>query len=111
MMKSFIQFILNIITKIYPFLKSKTGYLNPRVKHTTELGFTLRSYMLLSPNPNKWMKNPGTILFPKAVQVQTVNRCNAACRMCPYPYTTAKEEYQEIDDALWQKIIQECAQE
>lgn len=108
---SLTHFVLKTFAKIYPLLKSKTGHLNPRVKHTTELGFKLRSYEQLSPGPNLWKKDRSTPMFPAVLQVQTINRCNAACRMCPYPYTTAKEKEEDMSDELWEKIATECAAE
>ena len=104
------HFFLRKLVKVYPFLKSKTGYLNPRVRNITEFGFKIRSYLDLTPNPNRWKINQAE-LFPAVIQVQTINRCNAACKMCPYPYTTAKEEYREMPEELWQKIAEECAGE
>jgi len=45
------------------------------------------------------------------LQVQTINRCNATCAMCPYPYTIHLQPRQVMDDALFTKIATECAQE
>jgi len=94
---------------ILGLLRSKTGFRNSRVRNMTELGFQIRSFLYLSPNVERW-KNQEEI-FPAVVQIQTINRCNGACRMCPYPYTTHQEEERLISDELWQKIIRECAKE
>ena len=100
-----------IVAKLYPLLKSKTGYQNPRVKHIRgRLGFALRAFLTLRPNIDKWLNRAGA-LFPSVVQVQTINRCNAKCPMCPYPYTTGQEQYQEMPDDLWREISEECSRE
>lgn len=49
--------------------------------------------------------------FPKIVVLQTLNRCNCACSMCPYSYTVANEEKTEMSDSLFEKIIQEISAE
>lgn len=90
--------------------RSATGRTNPRTRHVRGgLGYGLRSLELLRPNVARWRR--GDALFPAALQVQTVNRCNAACPMCPYPDTVAHEPHAEMDDVLWQKIADECAAE
>lgn len=47
--------------------------------------------------------------FPKLIQLQTINACQAACKMCPYP--TFKDVFPRgrMDDRLFQKIIDEIA--
>ena len=45
--------------------------------------------------------------FPKLVQIQTVNRCNTSCEMCPYESTTATEKFNLMHDNLFKKIIDE----
>lgn len=42
---------------------------------------------------------------PYAVQIQTVDRCNAACRMCPYSMTENPGPMQRMDDALYERIL------
>jgi sulfatase maturation enzyme AslB (radical SAM superfamily) len=74
------------------------------------LGYNLRLYQLLTPNIRAWLQNRAEI-FPAVLQVQTINRCNAACCMCPYPYTVHREPYQMMSDDLWEKIALECAVE
>lgn len=49
--------------------------------------------------------------FPILVELQTVNRCNAKCIMCPYSYTTATKELQKIDDKLFDKILRQLSVE
>jgi len=48
--------------------------------------------------------------FPKVVVIQTINRCNSACSMCPYVYTVAKEKETIMDESLYRKILNEISQ-
>ena len=48
--------------------------------------------------------------FPLLFQIQTVNRCNTSCQMCPYESTTAIEKYNLIENKLFKKIINEISQ-
>jgi radical SAM protein with 4Fe4S-binding SPASM domain len=89
--------------------RSRTGYANPRVAHMVgALGYHAHSYRVGLPAVMRWLREGGR-LFPAVVQVQTVNRCNAACRMCPYPTTWALEPREVMEDALYTKIAAECA--
>jgi radical SAM protein with 4Fe4S-binding SPASM domain len=99
-----------LLTRLYPFLRSKTGYDNPRVRHLVGLAYPLHTNWVTGPNTRKWLSSRAP-LFPAAVQVQTVNRCNAKCGMCPYPYTHHLQPRQIMDDALFSKIARECAAE
>ena len=49
--------------------------------------------------------------FPMMIELQTFNRCNAKCPVCPYPYTTAKEEMMKIDDSLYHSLLKQMADE
>jgi radical SAM protein with 4Fe4S-binding SPASM domain len=102
--------VARAILWIAPRLRSRTGSSNPRVRHITALGYAIRAYRTLTPNIRAWLSDRAEI-FPAIVQVQTVNRCNAACKMCPYPYTVHREPYQLMSGALWEKIARECASE
>lgn len=94
-----------------PFLRSPTGYNNPRVRRMVGgIGYWAHSFRLTLPNIRKWMKTRGE-LFPMVLQVQTINRCNAACAFCPYPYTVHLQEKRVMDDALYSKIVDECVTE
>lgn len=89
--------------------RSRTGYGNPRVAHLAgALGYHTHSYRVGLPSVHRWLRTKGE-LFPAVVQVQTINRCNASCRMCPYPTTWALEAREVMDDALYSKIASECA--
>lgn len=89
--------------------RSRFGYANPRVAHLVgALGYHTHSYRVGLPPVQRWLHGQGE-LFPAVVQVQTINRCNATCRMCPYPTTWALEPRETMDDALFSKIAEECA--
>lgn len=49
--------------------------------------------------------------FPSEIQVQTVTTCNAACVMCPYPTVSKELPHERMDEALFDSILDECAQE
>jgi radical SAM protein with 4Fe4S-binding SPASM domain len=90
---------------------SRTGYDNPRVRNMVgSLRYSSHAYHLTFPNIHKWLKHK-TGLFPMVIQVQTINRCNATCEFCPYPYTIHLQEKRIMDDALYTKIVDECAAE
>jgi radical SAM protein with 4Fe4S-binding SPASM domain len=110
-----VDFILRLGRWTDPFIRklrvSKTGYDNPRVRHVVgKTGYWLHAYRLTYPNIYKWLKTRDD-LFPMAIQVQTINRCNAACSFCPYPYTIHLQEKQIMDEALYSKIVDECVAE
>lgn len=43
--------------------------------------------------------------FPKIVVLQTINRCNCACMMCPYSYTVAKEKETRMPEETFNNLI------
>lgn len=91
------------------FRVSRLGHANPRVARMVgALGYHAHSYRVGLPSTKRWLQT-GAELFPAVVQVQTINRCNATCRMCPYPTTWALEAREVMDDALYSKIVAECA--
>ena len=47
--------------------------------------------------------------FPGYVQLQTINACQAACTMCPYPTYAKVFERGRMDDDLFEKVIAEIA--
>ena len=47
--------------------------------------------------------------FPKVIQLQTINACQAACKMCPYPAFKDVFARGRMDDALFDKITDEIA--
>jgi MoaA/NifB/PqqE/SkfB family radical SAM enzyme len=47
--------------------------------------------------------------FPRCVEVQTVNLCNAHCGVCPYGTTTALDAKFMMQDTLLFRLLEECA--
>jgi radical SAM superfamily enzyme YgiQ (UPF0313 family) len=52
----------------------------------------------------------GVVPFPEKVMVQTISRCNAACAFCPYPIVSETLPQGTMDEPLFRKIIDECAE-
>lgn len=50
------------------------------------------------------------IPFPRAIQLQTINACQAACRMCPYPLFKDSFPRGRMDEALYDRIVAEIAE-
>ena len=44
---------------------------------------------------------------PTTVQIQTIDRCNATCIMCPYSYAARPAAANPMEDALYLKILNE----
>ena len=49
--------------------------------------------------------------FPSEIRIQTVTTCNAACVMCPYPTVSREFAHERMDEALFDQMLDECAQE
>lgn len=47
--------------------------------------------------------------FPRFIQLQTINACQAACTMCPYPTFAKVFERGRMADDLFEKVIGEIA--
>lgn len=47
--------------------------------------------------------------FPAEIQIQTTTFCNASCVMCPYPQVSQEFPFGRIDEELYDKILDECA--
>ena len=47
--------------------------------------------------------------FPRWIQLQTINACNAACVMCPYSEYKGAFPRGRMDDALFDKVTEEIA--
>ena len=103
-----VQIAFGLMRLIFPHVRSQTGFANPRVRHITGWTYQYYLYTVVSPNIEKWLAQRGD-LFPHVLQVQTINRCNAACQMCPYPYTVHLQPKQVMNDAIFSKIVAECA--
>lgn len=98
------------ISLLFPFFRSKTGWENPRVRNITSLTYLLRGTWIVNKNLDKWRASRAQ-LFPVVLQVQTINRCNGRCGMCPYPYTVHLLPREVMDDSLYTKIVDECVAE
>lgn len=95
---------------LLPLFRSPTGWDNPRVRNITSLTYLLRGTWIVNQNLDKWRANR-TELFPLLLQVQTINRCNGKCGMCPYPYTVHLQPREVMDDLLYSKIVDEVVAE
>src|SRR5688500_10016115 len=47
--------------------------------------------------------------FPRWIQLQTINACQASCRMCPYPLYKDSFARGRMDDELFERISSEIA--
>ena len=99
-----------LIFHLSPFFRSRTGWENPRVRNITSLTYLLRGTWIVNNNLEKW-RATRAVLFPLVLQVQTINRCNGKCSMCPYPYTVHLQPREVMEDELYSKIVRECAAE
>ena len=54
-----------------------------------------------------WRKYKRNYDFPILFQIQTVNRCNADCQMCPYSTTTAQNSLMQMEQKLFKRLIDE----
>jgi radical SAM protein with 4Fe4S-binding SPASM domain len=101
---------LVLLARVERARRARMGYANPRVAHLVgALGYHVHSYRVGLRPITRWLATQAE-LFPAVVQVQTINRCNAACPMCPYPDTWALEPREVMDDATYSRIAAECAQ-
>ncbi len=77
-----------------------------------KLGYSLRLYGKLRA-ANKRYSASGDMAahpFPGVIQLQTINACQAACKMCPYPIFKDVFARGRMDDELFNKVMQEIAQ-
>lgn len=109
MLRLLIQAVGPWLVRLQSMQRSRTGRSNPRVRHVRgAFGYAMRAWtVLIGPTRTR----SGEQVFPAAVQVQTVNRCNASCPMCPYPQTTGLQPFQSMPDDLWEKLTNELAAE
>ncbi|MDQ3973519.1 MAG: radical SAM protein [Actinomycetota bacterium] len=47
--------------------------------------------------------------FPQKIQVQTQNRCNFACSMCPYPALAPEQDQVQMESELFCRLVDEVA--
>ena len=48
--------------------------------------------------------------YPRAIQIQTVSGCNAACITCPTGLSPQRTEHKYLPMQLWEKVVEECSQ-
>ncbi len=49
------------------------------------------------------------LVYPSMVQIQTLNRCNGACVMCPYQRLLAPQPEQRMPEAGFERLVKEIA--
>jgi len=81
-------------------------------KHLGTWGYRWRLYSKLRAANHAWSRERDMARqpFPAVIQLQTINACNAACTMCPYPLYKGKFERGRMDDTLFDRITDEIAE-
>jgi radical SAM protein with 4Fe4S-binding SPASM domain len=81
-------------------------------KRLTTWGYRWRLYSKLRAANRAWSptRDMARRPFPAVIQLQTINACNAACTMCPYPLFKGRFAKGRMDDFLFNKIVDEIAQ-
>ena len=77
----------------------------------SKLGYWYRVYQMLR-RANRAYTPEGDMRkkpFPTVIQLQTINACQAACKMCPYPVFKDVFPRGRMDDKLFDKITDEIA--
>jgi radical SAM protein with 4Fe4S-binding SPASM domain len=86
--------------------------MHPAPRKLGKLGYSLRLYGGFL--KNNYLYSPERDMarypFPRSIQLQTINACQAACTMCPYPEVKDRFPRGRMDDALFEKIVAECAE-
>lgn len=82
-----------------------------RPRRLGRLGYLWRMHRLLRVPMTKYSpaNDMAALPFPKVIQLQTINACQAACTMCPYPTYSKVFARGRMDDALFDKITDEIA--
>lgn len=77
----------------------------------TKLGYSWRLYGGLRAANRHYSRQDDMAAypFPRAIQLQTINACQAACRMCPYPLFKGVFARGRMDDELFDKVLEEVA--
>ena len=80
-------------------------------RRLTAWGYRWRLYSRLRAASRAWSpsRDMAEKPFPAVIQLQTINACNAACTMCPYPLFKGRFARGRMDDALFEKITEEIA--
>jgi radical SAM protein with 4Fe4S-binding SPASM domain len=78
----------------------------------TKLGYQVRFYRALRSANRRYstVHDMAAQPFPAVIQLQTINACNAACIMCPYPLFKKEFPRGRMDDELFDKVIAEIAE-
>src|SRR5688500_8480383 len=78
----------------------------------TKLDYHMRLYRTLRAANRRYstVSDMAAHPFPALIQLQTINACNASCIMCPYPLFKKQFPRGRMDDALFDKIIEEIAE-
>ena len=76
-----------------------------QIGYWTRLYGTLRRANTAYSRESDMAKRP----FPMVIQLQTINACQAACKMCPYPAFKDTFPRGRMDDDLFDKITDEIA--
>ena len=78
----------------------------------TAWGYRWRLYSRLRAASRAWSpeRDMARQPFPAVIQLQTINACNAACTMCPYPLFKGRFTRGRMDDALFEKITSEISE-
>ena len=85
--------------------------MTPQKKKLTRLGYSWRMYGGLRAANQAYSRadDMAAYPFPRAIQLQTVNACQAACKMCPYPVFSRVFPRGRMDDELFNKVVAEIA--
>ncbi len=90
--------------------KSMTALFNQLLKDVIvkyrEIYYYYHCYSFISRGLRQKRNNT---IYPTIVQVQTLNRCNGRCVMCPYSYTVAQREHCAMSEERYRKIVKEIA--
>lgn len=83
-----------------------------RKRQMSRLGYNYRLYSKLRASNRAWSpeRDMAAQPFPQLIQLQTINACQAACRMCPYPLFKDAFPRGRMDDALYDRIVAEIAE-
>jgi radical SAM protein with 4Fe4S-binding SPASM domain len=81
-------------------------------KTLSKFGYERRLYGRFRAASRKYsaVNDMAALPFPRSIQLQTINACQAACQMCPYPIFRNVFPRGRMEDALFDKLIAEIAQ-
>jgi MoaA/NifB/PqqE/SkfB family radical SAM enzyme len=81
------------------------------MRPTSGLAYQLQAYLPLRRRNAQYSRerDMAAAPFPRLIQLQTINACNAACAMCPYPVYRDVFPRGRMDDALFDRVTEEIA--